>query len=103
VQWQTRLAAGYKSFPELAAGGKVFPPLFVWLVASGGENWADGFAQAAHVYYERALHRVETLLYAALPVSVLALAFLIVGQIVPMVHVFTGVMGALGGMDGVGE
>jgi type II secretory pathway component PulF len=98
AQWQARLAAGHNKFPELAAGGKVFPPLFVWLVASGGEDWAAGFAQAARVYYERALHRVETLLYAALPISVLALALMIVGQILPMLHVFTRMMQTLGDM-----
>jgi type II secretory pathway component PulF len=99
AQWQARLAAGHQKFPELAAGGTVFPPLFVWLVASGGEDWADGFSQAARVYYERALHRVETLLYAALPISVLALALLIVGQIMPMMHVFTRMMQTLGDMS----
>jgi type II secretory pathway component PulF len=102
MQWQARLAAGNSKFPELAAGGKVIPPLFVWLVASSGEDWAGGFAQAARVYYERALQRVETLLYAALPISVLALAFLIVGQIVPMLRIFTDVMRSLGDMGSVG-
>ena len=91
---------GERAASELAEGGKVIPPLFVWLVASSGEDWAGGFAQAARVYYERALQRVETLLYAALPISVLALAFLIVGQIIPMVRIFTDVMSALGNMDG---
>jgi general secretion pathway protein F len=103
AQWQARLAGGHKTFPELAAGGKVFPPLFIWLVAASGEDWAGGFAQAARVYYERALHRVETLLYAALPVSVLALAFLIVGQIAPMLRIFTSIMGALGDLGADGQ
>jgi hypothetical protein len=44
---------------------------------------------------------VETLLYAALPISVLALAFLIVGQIIPMVRIFTDVMSALENMGDV--
>ena len=101
MRWQARLADGNKKFSELAEGGKVIPPLFVWLVASSGEDWAGGFAQAARVYYERALQRVETLLYAALPISVLALAFLIVGQIIPMVRIFTEVMSALGNMGDV--
>jgi len=102
AQWQARLASGHKNFSDLAAGGKVFPPLFVWLVATGGEDWAGGFRQAARVYYERALHRAETLLYAALPVSVLALAFLIVGQIAPMLKVFTSIMRTLTDVDGTG-
>jgi hypothetical protein len=76
--------------------------LFVWLVATGGENWAAGFRHAAQIYYERALHQVETLLYAALPVSVLALAFLIIGQIAPMLKVFTDIMRALTDATGGG-
>jgi hypothetical protein len=49
------------------------------------------------------LQRVETLLYAALPISVLVLAFLIVAQIAPMLRVFTEVMRGLGGMDGLAQ
>jgi type II secretory pathway component PulF len=95
AQWQTRLAAGHKEFSELAAGGKVVPPLFVWLVAGSGEDWAGGFQQAAKVYYERAIHQVEVLLYAALPVSVLALGVLILAQVLPMVRLFAGLMRSL--------
>lgn len=98
ARWQSRLAEGRSKFPEVAGGGQVIPPLFVWLVAASGEDWAGGFARAARVYYERAVHQVETLLYAALPVSVLALAFLIVGQILPMMRVFTNLMQTLGDM-----
>jgi type II secretory pathway component PulF len=101
VRWQARLAEGRRKFPEVAAGGTVFPALFVWLVTASGEDWAGGSSQAARVYYERALQRAETLLYAALPVSVLALAFLIVGQIAPMMRVFTEVMRSLGDMSGM--
>ena len=101
AQWQARLAEGRRQFPEVAANGKVFPAMFVWLVAASGEDWASGFAQAARVYYERAVQRAETLLYAALPVSVLALAFLIVGQIAPMMRVFTDMMRSLGDMSGL--
>ena len=90
--WQTRLAAGSKDFADLAEGGKTVPPLFVWLVTGGGENWAAGFKHAAKVYYERSQHRVELLLYAALPVSVLALGLLILAQVLPMMHLFVKVM-----------
>jgi len=95
AQWQARLAAGHKEFSDLAAGGTVVPPLFVWLVAGSGEDWAAGFRQAATVYYERAVHQVEILLYAALPVSVLALGLLILVQVLPMLRLFAGVMRSL--------
>lgn len=94
-QWKTRLAAGHRKFPELTAGGRVIPPLFVWLVAGSGEDWAAGFKQAAAVYHERARHRVEMLLYAALPVSVLALGFVIMAQVTPMARMFASLMRAM--------
>lgn len=55
----------------MAEASKVFPPLFIWLIASNGENLAEGFKQAAEIYYARATHKVDMLLYAALPVSIL--------------------------------
>ena len=87
-QWQTRLAAGIKTFPELAAGGKIVPPLFVWLVAGSGEDWTAGFRQAARVYFDRAVSRVELMLYTALPFAVLALGLVILGQVLPVFGVF---------------
>lgn len=101
--WQTRLAAGSKDFADLAEGGKTVPPLFVWLVSGSGENWAAGFKHAAKVYYERAQHRVELLLYAALPVSVLALGLLILAQVLPMMHLFVKVMRSMSEVSGVGD
>jgi type II secretory pathway component PulF len=87
--WQARLAAGHKPFPELVSNRRLIPPLFTWLVAGSGEDWAGGFRQAAQIYYERTLHRVEMFLYAVLPVSVLALGLLIVTQVWPLVRVVT--------------
>jgi type II secretory pathway component PulF len=90
--WQQRLAAGHKQFAEIAAGGQAVPPLFVWLVAGSGEDWAGGFKHAAEIYYARAGHRIELLLYAVLPASVVALGILIVLQIVPITRVFLAFM-----------
>lgn len=80
--WRDRLAAGAGRISEFATPSRLFPPLFVWLVGQGGENLAGGFARAAELYGERARHRVEMMLYAALPVAVLALGGLIAGQLV---------------------
>jgi type II secretory pathway component PulF len=103
ARWQTRLASGHKDFADLAEGGKVVPPLFVWLVSGGGEDWPGGFKQAAKVYYDRATQRVEMMLYAALPVSVLVLGLLILMQVLPMVRLFAGVMRALSNTDSFGD
>ena len=101
-RWQTRLAAGHGKFAELAAGGKVFPPLFVWLVAQAGEDLAEGFGRAAEIYYARAAHRVEMLLYAALPVAVLVLGALIFLQTYPLLGLLVGILDGLGGNGGPG-
>jgi type II secretory pathway component PulF len=99
-QWRARLAAGQRTFSDLAAGGKLVPPLFVWLVASSGEDWVAGFKQAAELFHSRAMHRLEMMLYAVLPASVLALGFLIVCQIVPVTRTLLDLMSAFGGIDG---
>ncbi len=82
ARWRERLAAGAGRISEFATPSRLFPPMFVWLVGQGGEDLAGGFARAAEVYGERARHRVEMMLYAALPVAVLALGGLIAGQLV---------------------
>src|ERR1051325_10987789 len=47
-----------------------FPPLFLWLIRTGGEDVAVGFQKAAEIYQARAAYRTELLLYGALPVSI---------------------------------
>src|SRR5262249_23174035 len=79
-QWHPRLARGRGQFVEMATPGRAFPPLFVWLVTNAGEDLAGGFRRAGEVYNERANHRIEMLLYAALPISILALGVMIVFQ-----------------------
>ena len=98
ARWRARLAGGQSRFADLSAGGVLFPPLFVWLVAASGEDLVGGLRQAARVYYERAVQRVDGLLYAALPVSVLVLALLILGQMAPILRVFGSFMEVLGSL-----
>jgi type II secretory pathway component PulF len=101
-RWQSRLAEGHGKFADLAAGGKIFPPLFVWLVAQAGEDLAEGFGRAAEIYYARAAHRVEMLLYAALPVAVLVLGAVIFLQTYPLLRLLVGMIDMLGGDGGLG-
>lgn len=98
-KWETRIAAGEQKFSNVAANSEVLPPLFIWMIASSGENWAKGFARVSELYYERALHRVETMLYGVLPISVLALGILILGQFLPLARLFTSLMNSLGSME----
>jgi type II secretory pathway component PulF len=91
-----RLASGQGRFTDFATAGKFFPPLFLWLVASAGENPGAGFQRAADLYQARAAYRIELMLYAFLPVSVLMLGIMLIGQVVPMLQFFTQMMNALG-------
>ncbi len=83
-RWRSRCAAGHAKFTDVAAGGKIFPPMFVWLVAGAGENLAAGFERAARVYHDRAAYRSNVLLYAALPASLLFLGLVILAQMYPV-------------------
>jgi type II secretory pathway component PulF len=93
--WKERLTSGRRRFTELAAGGGTFPALFVWLVDASGEDWMAGFQHAAAIYRDRALQRVDMLLYAALPFSVLCLGLLVLSQAGPMMRLFSAVMRGL--------
>jgi type IV pilus assembly protein PilC len=86
--WRARLASGQGKFSEMAAGGRIFPPLFVWTVAQSHEDLPAGFQRAAEIYQARATYRTELLLYSALPCSVLALGAVIISQMQPVLAVF---------------
>jgi type II secretory pathway component PulF len=90
-RWESRLADGAPKFADLGANSKLVPPLFFWLVAGQGENFELGLTQAAQMYYDRAIYRSEVFLQTVLPVSILALGFVILGQLMSMIHfLFSG-------------
>jgi type IV pilus assembly protein PilC len=95
-QWQARLANGRGQFDELAEPGRAFPPLFLWMIANAGEDLAGGFRRASEIYSARASQNTEMFLYAALPISVLGLGFMIICQIFPLIHGFTSMLNAIG-------
>jgi type II secretory pathway component PulF len=80
----------------MAAGGRVFPPLFVWVVGQSGEALSSGFERAAEMYQTRASYRGEVLLYSALPCSVIVLGLVIVSQIQPVLGTLIALMNSLG-------
>jgi type II secretory pathway component PulF len=98
--WRQRLAAGHGKFSDLAEPGRVFPPLFVWLVARGGDDLAAGFQKAAEIFQGRAKHRAEMLLYSALPVSILALGIMIISQTQPVFVTLVRFMNMIGDASG---
>jgi type II secretory pathway component PulF len=101
ARWREQLASGCGKFSEIAAasGKKIsnplFPPLFVWTVAQSGEDMAAGFKHAAELYQNRALYRIEMLLYSALPCSILLVASLIFSQLEPVFNALTTFIKAL--------
>jgi type IV pilus assembly protein PilC len=95
-QWRRKLAAGTAKFSEVAAGSRLIPPLFVWVVSSAGEDLAAGFNRAAEIYHSRAIYRTEVALYSVLPVAslflgavVLSQAFLVISMFLPMFRITT--------------
>lgn len=87
--WQRRLADGESRIQNVIAPRGLVPPLFGWVVANAGDDLARGFNDAAELYQSRAVYRNELVLYAALPVSVLLLGFMICGQMYGMLKLFT--------------
>lgn len=98
-QWRRRLAEGEGRFAAFAAGSRAFPPMFLWLVEQGGEDLAGGLDKAAELFRQRAQHQIEMLLYAALPVTVVALGLLVavqLGAVLRPVVLFLNLLGAVG-------
>ena len=97
AQWQQRLAGGRGNFPEMAESGKAFPPLFRWLVGNAGEDLAGGFQRASEIYSARAVYQSDLFLHAVLPLSVLLLGAMILGQVFPLARTFAALMNGIGG------
>ena len=95
-EWGARLALGATRFDQMAQGGRVFPPLFVWLVSSAGEDLSEGFGRAASIYYSRAHHKIEMALYVLLPICTLTLGLLVLGQTYPVLTMIGRQVGMLG-------
>jgi type II secretory pathway component PulF len=94
--WRRRLGEGRRNFAEVAHGANCFPPVFVWMVASAGDDISAGFRRAAGMYQARAGYQIELLLYGALPVAILFIGALIVGQISPFMRIMVQFMHSLG-------
>lgn len=79
-----------------------FPPLFLWLVRTGGEDVAAGFQKAAEIYQARAAYRAELVLYGALPVSILFLGQMVFWQAAPLFRTLITIMNMVGDTGGGG-
>jgi type II secretory pathway component PulF len=79
----------------------MIPPLFVWVVASAGEDLAAGFNRAAEIYHSRAIYRTEVALYSVLPIAslflgaiVLSQAFLVISMFLPLIAMISNLGGS---------
>lgn len=99
-RWQAKLSAGVAKFSEVAAGNRLVPPMFVWIVSGAGENLAEGFKRAAEIYHSRAIYRTEVALFSVLPVAslflgvlVISQAFLVIAMFLPMIAMVSNLSG----------
>jgi type II secretory pathway component PulF len=99
-RWRGLIAGGQGKPSDWTAEGFAIPPLFLWLVKSGGENVAAGFEKAAAIYQSRAAYRTEMALYGALPVSILLLGQMALLQIWPLMKTMISLMNSLGDAGG---
>jgi type II secretory pathway component PulF len=98
--WKLKLAGGAAKFSEVAAGNKLIPAMFTWLVSGAGENLAEGFKRAGEIYHARAIYRTEVALYTVLPLAslflgavVISQAFLVLAMFLPMIAMLNGLSG----------
>jgi type II secretory pathway component PulF len=96
ARWLDLHAQGASSWNSFTAESKVFPPLFRWLVAQGGEDLAMGFQRASEIYQGRSAQKIDVLLYAALPMAVMFVAGVIVGQMYPIIRTLGAFIDQLG-------
>jgi type II secretory pathway component PulF len=88
-------------FSEVATGNRMIPPLFVWVVASAGEDLTAGFNRAAEIYHARAIYRTEVALFSVLPMAslflgalVLSQAFLVISMFLPLIAMISNLGGS---------
>ena len=99
-QWQKKLAAGAAKFSDVATGNRLIPPLFVWVVASAGEDLTAGFNRAAEIYHSRAIYRTEVALYSVLPIASLFLGVIVLSQASLVISMFLPLVAMLNAMSG---
>jgi type IV pilus assembly protein PilC len=99
-RWRSLIESGQGKPAQWALESRTIPPLFIWLVQTGGEDVASGFEKAAGVYQSRASYRTEMALYGALPVSMLLLGQLAFWQVYPLMQAMIRLMNSLGDMGG---
>jgi len=102
AQWRQRLAGGAAKFSEFATRNRLIPPLFVWVVASAGEDVTAGLNRAAEIYHARALYRTEVALFSVLPIASMFLGTLVILMASLVIGMFLPLVALLGNLSGGG-
>lgn len=90
--WRKVMASGKGRFHEMLPPSSVVPQVFAWVVGNSGEDLAKGFQQAADLFQTRSDYRYEMFLYCVMPVSIIVLGLMILGQVVIMAKLMMQVM-----------
>jgi type II secretory pathway component PulF len=99
-RWRSRIAAGAVKFSDIATGNRLVPPLFVWVVASAGEDLTAGFNRAAEIYQTRAIYRTEVALFSVLPVASLFLGAIVISQAFLVICLFLPLLNMISNLSG---
>ncbi|HXF11210.1 MAG TPA: type II secretion system F family protein, partial [Desulfuromonadaceae bacterium] len=98
-RWKRNLESGTTKFSEIAAANQMVPPLFVWVVASAGEDLTAGLNRAAEIYQARALYRTEVALFTVLPIASLFLGAIVLSQALLAASMFLPLIQMLNAMS----
>jgi len=79
------------------------PPMFIWVVASAGEDVTAGLNRAAEIYHARAIYRTEVALFSVLPMASLFLGALVISQAFLLISMFLPLIAMLNGLSGEGK
>ena len=93
-EWRSQLQAG-EGKPTYWKAERPFPPLFLWFIQNSGEDIVSGFQKAAQNYNDRASHKIELVLYGALPISILVLGQMVLWQAMPLIRTMITFMNTL--------
>lgn len=94
--WMALQRQGVVKWSTFTAESRVFPPLFRWLVAQGGEDLATGFQRASDIYHARSEAKIDLLLFAAMPIAVMFAGAVIVLQMFPVLTTVRNLFSSLG-------
>jgi len=103
ARWKNQLERGASKLSEVMESqpaSRAVPPLFRWLVLSGGDRLHEGFGRAARHYRDRAEHRLNLLVNGIVPVALVGIGVILFINFIP---VFSSVVQWINFLGGFGE